>query len=229
MDLEGGMKPLFTLFVFLVLTMFTSANAQLDGLRIAEGGELPLTQAQISAGIEGRLILELSVKENGNVSKLEVLGGPIYPCNTNPKKELQEIVDFAKAKAKSLRFEPPIENGKPVKSRVIYVFDFPESPRKKDAVARMVEPIVGGTLNSRAIKLPKPKWPPLVGQAPNLIVANVIVSEQGEVIAMGIEAGTKEFHESVRTAACKAQFRPPTVNGQPTTMTGRITYVFGDN
>jgi protein TonB len=70
--------------------------------------------AAVRAGVEGTVVLVISIDANGNVLNVEV----------EKSSRNRDLDRAAIAAAKKWRFSPQIENGKPVASRVRVPVDF---------------------------------------------------------------------------------------------------------
>lgn len=109
--------------------------------------------------------------------------------------------------------------------------------------------INGGSLNGKAIKLPKPAYPneARMGKFEGTVSIRVTVDEEGNVIDAEADAeksvvvrvgadGSKEtikgelpdssLVEAARAAALEAKFSPTRLSGQPVKVTGHVTYNF---
>ena len=88
--------------------------------------------------------------------------------------------------------------------------------------------ISGGVLNGKAISLPKPEYPPIAkaAKASGTVVVQVIVDENGNVIAAHAVSGHPLLQAAAIAAARSAKFSPTKLSGQPVRVTGVITYQF---
>lgn len=92
------------------------------------------------------------------------------------------------------------------------------SPRAVDA----------GMLNSRAINLPRPAYPPAaknVGATGAVNVA-VLVDEQGNVVSAKATSGHPLLRAAAEAAAKQARFNPPRMGSQSVKMSGVLLYNF---
>jgi tetratricopeptide (TPR) repeat protein len=81
-------------------------------------------------------------------------------------------------------------------------------------------------LNSRALKLYKPSYPP-AAKLLNIwgeVKVEVEVNEKGDVIFAKAVSGHTAFHQVCEKAALKSKFQPTLVNGQPISTKGIIVY-----
>ncbi len=90
------------------------------------------------------------------------------------------------------------------------------------------KPVSAGVLNSKAITLPKPPYPPIARQAKasGTVVVQVLVDEEGNVVTARAVSGHPLLQAASVAAARGAKFSPTKVNGKPVKVTGVITYTF---
>ncbi|MGH9969133.1 MAG: cytochrome c oxidase assembly factor Coa1 family protein [Pyrinomonadaceae bacterium] len=88
--------------------------------------------------------------------------------------------------------------------------------------------INGGVLNGKAIKLPKPAYPPIARsvKASGTVVVQVLVDEEGNVVSARAVSGHPLLHAVSVAAARGAKFSPTLVSGKPVKVKGIITYNF---
>ncbi|HEX8455868.1 MAG TPA: VWA domain-containing protein [Pyrinomonadaceae bacterium] len=89
-------------------------------------------------------------------------------------------------------------------------------------------PLSVGQLNSRAVSLPRPLYPPMGKQMriEGTVKVAVVVDEQGRVVAARAESGHALLQNAAVQAARQARFAPTLVGGQPVAVAGFITYTF---
>ncbi|HEY0006796.1 MAG TPA: TonB family protein [Pyrinomonadaceae bacterium] len=89
-------------------------------------------------------------------------------------------------------------------------------------------PITGGVLNGKAISLPKPAYPAIAktARASGVVVVQILVDENGSVIAARPISGHPLLRQAAASAARQARFTPTTLAGQPVKVTGVVTYNF---
>jgi TonB family protein len=88
--------------------------------------------------------------------------------------------------------------------------------------------ISGGVVNSKAINLPKPEYPPaaLSVRAAGAVNVQVTIDENGDVISAEVASGHPLLREAAVQAARQAKFSPTKLSGQPVKVTGVIVYNF---
>jgi len=88
--------------------------------------------------------------------------------------------------------------------------------------------ISGGVLNSKAISLPQPAYPPVAkaAKASGTVAVNVTFDESGRVISAKAFAGHPLLRPAAEAAARNARFNPTIVGGKRVKVNGTITYQF---
>lgn len=80
-------------------------------------------------------------------------------------------------------------------------------------------------LNSKATKLGRPSWPSGV-KLSSRVTVKVIIDENGKVISAKAVSGLQSFFPYAESAAKASKFKPGTICGKPTIITGFIVYTF---
>ena len=90
------------------------------------------------------------------------------------------------------------------------------------------KPIMGGVLNGKAISKPQPVYPPIAkaARAQGTVVVQILVDEEGYVIAATAVSGHPLLQQAAVAAARQARFTPTLLEGQPVKVSGVITYNF---
>jgi TonB family protein len=114
----------------------------------------------------------------------------------------------------------PSSNDSPVNS--VTVVPVPKLPAQRGRV------VSGGVLNSRAVRLPMPPYPPIAraARASGTVVVQVTVDEEGNVMDARAASGHPLLQTAATAAARAAKFTPTMLGGQPVKVTGVITYNF---
>ena len=88
--------------------------------------------------------------------------------------------------------------------------------------------ISGGVLNSKAISLPPPAYPPAarVIRAHGSVSVQVTVDEKGEVVSASAVSGHPFLRAAAVQAARQARFAPTKLSGQTVRVSGVLTYNF---
>jgi TonB family protein len=86
----------------------------------------------------------------------------------------------------------------------------------------------GGILNSKALTLPKPPYPPIARQvkASGTVVVQVLIDENGNVIQARPISGHPLLQPAATAAARNAKFAPRKVGGKAVKVRGLINYNF---
>ncbi|MEO6391824.1 MAG: TonB family protein [Pyrinomonadaceae bacterium] len=90
------------------------------------------------------------------------------------------------------------------------------------------KPISGGVLNGAALSLPAPKYPEMAqrARASGLVTVEVVIDEEGKVIAAKATNGPSILFAAAVEAAKRARFTPTKLSGLPVKVTGTINYNF---
>lgn len=108
-----------------------------------------------------------------------------------------------------------------------------ESPVVMGTTTTGVEPtgnekIEGGVLNGKALELPQPAYPAIAraAHASGTVSVQVLINEQGNVIAARAVDGHPLLQAVSVAAAREAKFSPTLLEGEPVKVTGIIQYNF---
>jgi len=103
-----------------------------------------------------------------------------------------------------------------------------ESPRFSPTPAPTNRPVNAGILNSRAINLPKPAYPPLAKQmrAVGQVAVQVLVDEAGNVTSARATSGNPMLRAPAEAAARQSKFSPVRVGNQAVPASGIVLYNF---
>jgi TonB family protein len=90
------------------------------------------------------------------------------------------------------------------------------------------KPVTGGVLNSKAVYLPRPLYPPSAKniRASGMVTVEVLLNEEGKVISARAVDGNPFLRQAAIVAARQARFTPTVLSGKPVQVTGVITYTF---
>jgi TonB family protein len=88
--------------------------------------------------------------------------------------------------------------------------------------------ISGGVLNGKAVAKPQPVYPPIAkaARAQGTVVVQILVDEEGYVIAATAVSGHPLLQQAAVAAARQARFTPTLLEGRPVKVSGVITYNF---
>jgi periplasmic protein TonB len=87
---------------------------------------------------------------------------------------------------------------------------------------------ISTVLNSRALDLPRPIYPPIakVGGVEGVVSIQVLIDEEGKVVSAKVLSGNPMLIHEAQRAAYRARFSATTIDGQPVKVSGVITYNF---
>ena len=211
--------------VCVVLILSVASVAQDRGIEFLAGPEFNLSEKAEAAGIDGTLTVSFEVDRTGNVKDVDILAGPIWPCDSSPGSVIKEVREAVKQNILASKFSPATKNGKPINAEA--TLDFAIGIAYKEALkgkqggkSRWVVDVT--TLGEKALKLPAP----LNTGIPGVVTVRVLIGESGDVLSAGAIRGRLNLHAASRMAACEARFPPTIVDGKPIKVTGLITYEF---
>lgn len=204
------------------------------------------TEARES-GLGGKVNVLVAIDDAGNVTKIEQTSGPGSVCSSVTKSDVVAMRKAAGEAASKTSFSPATRKGKPTKSSIWLTFDFPitQGQNKSSFSATPVSEtsnriaaeidgvkaprtISGGVVNGKALKLPKPEYPPAAHavRASGAVSIQVLVDTNGEVFSAQAVYGHPLLQAASTVAACGAKFSPTTLEGSPVKVSGIITYNF---
>ena len=87
---------------------------------------------------------------------------------------------------------------------------------------------ISQVLNSKAISLPRPNYPPIAKQTrtQGTVTVQVLIDETGKVISAKTVSGHPLLAHEAQKAAMQARFSPTIIGEQPVKVSGVITYNF---
>jgi periplasmic protein TonB len=110
------------------------------------------------------------------------------------------------------------------------VVNIPDPPPVPDPPKPVVPKIlkISRVLNSQAMSLPKPNYPPLAKQIGlrGTVTVQVLIDETGKVISAKAISGHPVLIPEAQRAALQARFSPTVISDQPVKVSGVITYNF---
>ena len=186
-----------------------------------------------AAGIDGKMVIGLSVSAEGRGSGIRIYGGPMWPCETEPKNEIEDVREAVKKYLLSAKFEPATKGGRPRSSDIQIIFLLSQRFRKANDYRQIEEDLKKGInpgladikgINRFAKTLPKQLMASRNSLSARLSEVQIIVDENGDVIsAGGFRTAVTELNEA-RELACSAKFRPLMLNQKAVRMTGTLMY-----
>ncbi len=181
-------------------------------------------------GYGGTVTVAIKVDKKGKVKVLQAFG-PNAPCSNLYDEKGKRIRDAVIDAARTVVFEPALQNGKPteVEMTIAYSFDSSGKPAKardlSESKGRIVE---AGVLMGRVKHLARPDYPSsaranrLAGPVP----VSVLVDVNGKVIAASALGGHRMLQDSAISAACRSSIDPVQLSCVPVQVSGVITFVF---
>jgi TonB family protein len=102
----------------------------------------------------------------------------------------------------------------------------PPAPNPTPVIPKVIK--VSVVLNSKALSLPKPIYPPIAKQThtQGMVTVQVLIDESGKVISAKAVSGHPFLIPEAQKAAMQARFSPTTISDQPVKVSGVITYNF---
>lgn len=230
---------LTSLLLLLTASSVATQNSQKDSeAKIISAPPFTLSAEAQAAGIDGTLRIYLTVSKDGSVKSAQVAGGFSWPCGESPKKAMEDVRAAIKQIVLAAKFQPATKNSEPISQDLVLTFAigefYREAQRKKEmqdaSASGKVAPVTvsGGVLNGKAIKLPKPAYPPQAhsSRASGAVSIQVLIDETGKIIRAGAVSGHPLLQDAARDAACSAKFSPTLLQGNPVKVSGVITYNF---
>jgi TonB family protein len=190
--------------------------------------------------------LALVRDKNDNESLGYVVGLSVTAAVLSDELGLASLAISHKSEAERLLLRDPLLGGHvPAMSAAewqrYHAINSPVQPKRPTIIARDAPavhagpgdttpraPIVGGVLNGRAIRLPKPHYPRSARDAgaSGPVEVRVLIDETGKVISARAVSGHPELWKPSEDAASRAEFTPTKLSGQPVKVTGAIIYNF---
>jgi len=217
------------------LTVACAENlaAQDTEARFVGTNDFRLSPTAIAAGIDGKMQIGLTVNIDGSASDLRMYGGPMWPCGTNPKGELENVRRAVKQYVISMKFEPATKNGKPKASDVQITFLLTDLFRDANNFAQIEENLKKGIIpplvevndiTKYADSVPTQLMGTRGSISASLSEMQILVDENGNVVsAGGFHTSPRDLLEA-RDLACTAKFKPLTLGKKPVKMSGTIMY-----
>jgi len=209
--------------------------------KIVSTPRLTVPKEAVESGLGGTVRVRVSIDEAGNVTSADDANGPGTVCKSVTRADVVAMRNTAKTASLLARFSPATKKGKPQNSKMWLNFEYPGRPQKTDQAyaAAADDPaaadkregpklIKGGVINGRALKLPKPPYPPAARavRASGAVSIQVLIEEGGEVFSAEAVSGHPLLRAAARAAACDARFSPTSLLGSPVKVSGIITYNF---
>lgn len=198
-------------------------------------------EAAKAAGIEGVVYVNVVIDEAGNLlsAKADDQARKVYKAGKDGERveEEQPVADFvlrdaAERAAWQAKFSPTMLNGVPVRVKGTITYAFVASQAKftvsNNSTGVRPKSVYGGVLNSKAISLPQPVYPPAAKavKAQGAVSVQVTVDEGGNVISAAAVSGHPLLRAAAVDAARQAKFAPVMLSGDAVKFSGVLTYNF---
>ena len=229
----------------------TSSDAQdIDGFEQAKLLSAPriiVPEEAKESGLGGKVNVLIAIDDAGKVIKIEQTSGPGMICPSATRSDVVALHKAAKDSAAKASFSPATRKGKPTKSSLWLTFDFPAAPGQnkssfsatpvsgtlngsaaENGGAKIPRTINGGVVNGKALKLPRPEYPPAAhaARASGAVSVKVLIIEDGTIFSAEAVSGHPLLRAAARNAACEAKFSTTRLEGNSVKVSGIITYNF---
>ena len=117
----------------------------------------------------------------------------------------------------------------PGNTPMVRIIDPPPPPPPPPPTPTPVKVLkISQVLNSKAISLPRPNYPPIAKQTrtQGTVTVQVLIDETGKVISAKTVSGHPLLAHEAQKAAMQARFSPTIISDQPVKVSGVITYNF---
>lgn len=216
------------LFPALFLVCAVPITAQDVGPTLVSQPEFVLSEKAITAGVDGILKARLTIDKQGDVAKLVVYVGPVWPCGKSTEPEVEAVVAAVEEHLFKSKFSPAMKKGKPRDVQVDLDFPIGEAYKlavaaedaKKAAAAGKLTMVKAGFLNGRSTNLRRPPYVGIRGVA----TVQVLIDGQGNVSKASGASGNPALARPSREAACTSTFSPTILEGKAVLVSGFITY-----
>jgi len=166
-----------------------------------------------------------SSSASANSATGEIVGQPSRQADSKSVSLLPPQTSFDKLKSSSVALPANELRGAvddAARKVLVGSSDPPPAPRP------LMKPVSGGVLNGKALSLPAPNYPESARRMHlgGLVEVEVVVDENGKVVAARALAGPASLRDVAVQAAYRARFSPTKLSGQPVKISGRINYNF---
>ncbi len=225
----------------LIICVFVSTSAAQN----ASAGPtfVPETDlSKVSKRYSGVIQVWVSYNAEGSVTDVNALYGPGWYCPSAP--DVAQLHAVAEQAARGAKFEASEKGG-------TGVVEFPlglvnEGPPKVEAGDRatadlprytaapvpgapaITQPVDGKVMVGKAKLLPAPEYPAAAKaiKLSGMVQTQLMIDEEGRVTMAVPVSGHNMLRRAAAYAACRAEFTPTLVEGNPVKIQGTITYNF---
>lgn len=178
-------------------------------------------------GLQGRVVVNLTVSETGDVENVEVVSGdPVLA---------RSAVDAAK----KWKFKPFIKNGKPIQVKTKIPFDFafsdkitdkkpPSAGNASDAQSPERIQISQGIAQGMLIHKVQPAYPlwARANHVQGTVLLQAVIGKDGQIADLKPLSGPQELIPAAVGAVQQWRYRPYLLAGQPIEVMTKITVIF---
>lgn len=173
----------------------------------------------------GEMRLYIKVDTKGRVTVFDSFG-PNAPCSNLGDAKTKAIRKAVIEATEKALFEVPMKDGVPMEKSLMIKFDLAPKNNSKDGS----EPdlVQGNAVMKRTANPPKPQYPAKARseRVSGAVSVQVLIDEKGKVISAAAVDGHRLLREAPVETACKTNFSPTRLAGQPVKVSGTITYNF---
>jgi outer membrane biosynthesis protein TonB len=218
------------------VSLFSVISGQDADAKLVSAPDFSISPEDEAAGISGTMKVAVAIDERGNVTRSSVFVTPSWPCGPDLDSRVNSIMRKAEKAVMEFKFSPATKDGKPVESAAGVSLKIGAEAKNRasfppsDAAtsAQIPKQISAGVLNGKATKLEKPRYPPeaRAAGAAGTVDVQILLDEEGRIVtAQGI-SGHPLLHFASRDAACRSEFAPTRLQGQPVRVSGILKYNF---
>ena len=178
------------------------------------GHPMPYPSEARAKGIQGKVVVRVSISETGTVQNAEAVSGdPI-------------LTAAAIESIKSWKFKPFIKNGKPIEvsSNLPLTFALPptvlaETKPDEGSANTSAErlQLPAGATTGHIVHRVEPEYPPIAHAAhrQGFVQLHAIITKDGKIADLKLISGEKEFAAAAIEAVRQWRYRPYLVDGKP--------------
>ena len=198
------------LLISLLLSLASAQTSQSNRPKLEWEKRIPLDYpADAKAkGIEGQVVLAVSINEEGTVTDEQVISGP------------PELAPAAIDAVKQWKAKPYVVDGKPIPLKIKLPLDFHLSNGPLQVPPMDAE--------HRLIKQVRPEYPSLARQSHQggEVVLRALIGTDGKVKELAVVSGPPLFRQSALDSVKQWEYRPWVENGRPEEFQTTITVTY---
>lgn len=167
-------------------------------------------------GLKGRVVVKVIISEAGDVEQADVITGD--PVLTKPSLEA----------AKQWKFQPYIQNGKPIKVATRIPFDYDTGENVTGVANSKLATLPTKDAQSRLVRMVPPEYP-AIARARDLqgtVVLHAIIGKDGSIKDLRPISGSPVFVPSAMDAVRQWRYKPFLLAGEPVEVETQIVVNF---